>query len=72
MKKKSNVMKNIITVLLTLLIMGLAAGTASASQARPFPWHGAPDGKTRPQPSSGVPWCLSPAGRRYGNDGPED
>ncbi|MDO8724695.1 MAG: ice-binding family protein [Candidatus Methanoperedens sp.] len=32
MKKESNVMKNVITVLLTLLIVGLAAGTASAAQ----------------------------------------
>jgi hypothetical protein len=33
MNKESNILKNIITVLLTLLILGLAAGTANAAQA---------------------------------------
>lgn len=33
MNKESNIFKNIITVLLALLILGLAAGTASATQA---------------------------------------
>ncbi|MDP3105149.1 MAG: ice-binding family protein, partial [Candidatus Methanoperedens sp.] len=33
MNKESNIFKNIISVLLTLLILGLAAGTASAAQS---------------------------------------
>jgi hypothetical protein len=33
MNKESNIFKNVISVLLTLLILGLAAGTASAAQA---------------------------------------